>query len=86
MTSASFPPARRRLRLGLVGGGRGYIGRVHADGAKLSDRWEVVAGALSSHPAVAESAGAQITFAVRRPAAPGWCRDRSAGADFSSRT
>jgi predicted dehydrogenase len=60
MTSASFfPPARRRLRLGVVGGGRGYIGRVHADGAKLSDRWEVVAGALSSDPIVAESAGAE---------------------------
>jgi predicted dehydrogenase len=57
MTSASFPRARRRLRLGVVGGGRGYIGRVHADGAKLSDRWEVVAGALSSDPTVAESAG-----------------------------
>jgi predicted dehydrogenase len=59
MTSLSFPPAQRRLRLGMVGGGRGYIGRVHADGAKLSDRWEVVAGALSSDPVVAKAAGAE---------------------------
>lgn len=40
----------RRLRLGLVGGGRGLIGRVHANGARLSDRWDLVAGALSSNP------------------------------------
>jgi predicted dehydrogenase len=55
--ATSFPPPSRRLRLGMVGGGRGYIGRVHADGAKLSDRWEVVAGALSSDPNLAEAAG-----------------------------
>ena len=50
MSGASFPPAQRRLRLGMVGGGIGLIGAVHANGARLSDRWEVVAGALSSDP------------------------------------
>lgn len=46
------------MRLGIVGGGPGsFIGPVHANGARLSGRWEVVAGALSSRPAVAREAG-----------------------------
>lgn len=54
----AFPPAGRRLRLGVVGGGRGsFIGKVHARGARLSNRWEVVAGALSSRPDVALQSG-----------------------------
>ncbi|MGO4388970.1 Gfo/Idh/MocA family protein [Microvirga sp. 2YAF29] len=41
----------RRLRLGMVGGGRGaFIGAVHRIAARLDDRWELVAGALSSDP------------------------------------
>ena len=54
----SFPPAQRRLRLGVVGGGEGaFIGEVHAGGARLSNRWEIVAGALSSDPARAAASG-----------------------------
>ena len=38
----------RRLRLGIVGGGRGaFIVEIHAMGAQLSNCWEIVAGALS---------------------------------------
>ena len=41
----------RKLRMGLVGGGRGsFIGRVHAIAAQLDGRAELVAGALSSDP------------------------------------
>jgi predicted dehydrogenase len=41
----------RRLRLGMVGGGRGaFIGAVHRIAARLDDRYELVAGALSSDP------------------------------------
>ncbi len=41
----------RRLRLGMVGGGPGaFIGAVHRAAARLDDRWELVAGALSSTP------------------------------------
>jgi len=55
-----FPPAGRRLRLGFVGGGRGaFIGQVHAMGARLSNRWEICAGALSSDPEVARASGAE---------------------------
>lgn len=53
-----FPAARRRLRLGIVGGGAGsFIGLVHANGARLSNRWDIVAGALSSRPEVARESG-----------------------------
>lgn len=56
--AGAFPAARRRLRLGVVGGGAGaFIGRVHARGARLSDRWDIVAGALSSRPEVAAASG-----------------------------
>jgi predicted dehydrogenase len=52
----------RKLRLGMVGGGQGaFIGAVHRIAARLDDRFEVVAGALSSDPqraqASAEEAG-----------------------------
>jgi predicted dehydrogenase len=40
---------RRKLRMGLVGGGQGaFIGRVHATAAILDNRATLVAGALSS--------------------------------------
>jgi predicted dehydrogenase len=43
--------AGRRLRLGMVGGGQGaFIGGVHRMAARLDDRYELVAGALSSDP------------------------------------
>lgn len=45
------PPLGRRLRLGFVGGGRGgLVGDWHFAGARLSNHWDVVAGALSSRP------------------------------------
>lgn len=41
----------RRLRLGMVGGGPGaFIGAVHRIAARMDDRFELVAGALSSDP------------------------------------
>jgi len=41
----------RRLRLGMVGGGPGaFIGAVHRIAARLDDRYELVAAALSSDP------------------------------------
>ena len=52
-----FPLLSRRLRVGIVGGGR--IAVTQAMAARLSDRWEVVAGALSSDPLLAKSRGRQ---------------------------
>jgi predicted dehydrogenase len=41
----------RRIRLGMVGGGQGaFIGAVHRAAARLDDRYELVAAALSSDP------------------------------------
>ena len=55
---ARFPLPSRRLRLGMVGGGQGaFIGEIHAMGARLSNCWEVVAGALSSDPERAKASG-----------------------------
>jgi len=40
-----------RVRLGMVGGGEGaFIGAVHRIAARLDDRYELVAGALSASP------------------------------------
>jgi predicted dehydrogenase len=51
LPEAQLPQLSRRLRLGMVGGGQGaFIGEIHAMGARLSNRWEIVAGALSSDP------------------------------------
>lgn len=43
-----FPRLSRRLRLGIVGGGR--VSELQATAARLTGRWEIVAGALSSDP------------------------------------
>jgi predicted dehydrogenase len=51
----------RRLRLGMVGGGRGaFIGAVHRIAARLDDRWDFVAGALSSDPERARLSGEDL--------------------------
>jgi len=51
--------SNRRLRLGMVGGGPGaFIGAVHRIAARLDDRYELVAAALSSDPERSRS-GAQ---------------------------
>lgn len=51
----------RRLRLGMVGGGRGaFIGGVHRMAARLDDRYAFVAGALSSDPERARASGADL--------------------------
>jgi predicted dehydrogenase len=51
----------RRLRLGMVGGGDGaFIGAVHRIAARIDDRFELVAGALSSDPARAAASAERI--------------------------
>ncbi len=54
------PDRRRRIRLGMVGGGEGaFIGAVHRIAARLDDRYELVAGALASTPEKAARSGAR---------------------------
>ena len=57
----------RRLRLGRVGGGQGaFIGAVHRIAARLDDRYELVAGALSSDPGRARGSAAELHIAPDR--------------------
>src|ERR1700744_4320737 len=52
---------RRRLRLGMVGGGPGaFIGGVHRTAARLDDRFELVAAALSSDPEKSGTAAKEL--------------------------
>jgi predicted dehydrogenase len=51
VSSTESSKSARRLRLGMVGGGQGaFIGAVHRAAARLDDRYELVAAALSSDP------------------------------------
>lgn len=65
--STTPPAVRRRIRLGMVGGGQGaFIGGVHRIAARLDDRYELVAGALSSDPARASASAAELHIAQER--------------------
>lgn len=56
-----------RIRLGMVGGGQGaFIGGVHRIAARLDDRYELVAGALSSRPDVAKASVVELHIAPDR--------------------
>lgn len=60
-------PLNRKLRMALVGGGRGsFIGRVHATAAVLDNRASLVAGALSSDPQVAKDSASDYDIAPDR--------------------
>ncbi len=61
------PLLGRRLRLGFIGGGKGgLVGRWHLAGARLSNHWEIVAGALSSDPDNAHASAAEWMIAPDR--------------------
>lgn len=50
-----------RIRLGMVGGGNdAFIGGVHRIAARIDDRYELVAGALSSTPEKSQASGKAI--------------------------
>ncbi|MDA1370814.1 MAG: Gfo/Idh/MocA family oxidoreductase [Proteobacteria bacterium] len=56
-----------KIRLGMVGGGRGaFIGNVHRIAARLDNRYELVAGALSSDPNRAAESAAELGIAPKR--------------------
>lgn len=51
----------RRIRLGMVGGGNdAFIGGVHRIAARIDDKFELVAGALSSTPEKSQESGAAL--------------------------
>jgi predicted dehydrogenase len=56
-----------RIRLGMVGGGIGaFIGYVHRIASRIDGDYELVAGALSSDPAVAHESGRSLGLAEDR--------------------
>jgi predicted dehydrogenase len=58
---------QRKLRLGMVGGGRGaFIGAVHRMASRLDGRFELVAGALSSDQRRARASGRDLGIAHDR--------------------
>ncbi|HUP17900.1 MAG TPA: Gfo/Idh/MocA family oxidoreductase [Acidimicrobiia bacterium] len=57
----------RRLRLAVIGGGPGsFIGAMHRTAARLDDRFEIVAGALTSDPGRSRAAGVAIGLSEDR--------------------
>ena len=53
-----------RIRLGMVGGGRGaFIGAVHRIAARLDDQYELVAGAFSADPEKSAASAADLGVA-----------------------
>ena len=57
----------RRLRLAVIGGGPGsFIGAMHRQAARLDDRYELVAGVLSSNSERAKKAGMEIGLVAER--------------------
>ena len=62
----------RRLRLAVIGGGPGsFIGAMHRQAARLDDRYELVAAALSSNPQRSIQAGQEIGLPADRCYASG---------------
>src|ERR1700735_2165421 len=69
MAIDATPPSTpsRRLRLGMVGGGPGgFIGAVHRIAARMDDRFELVAAALSSDPEKGRKAARDLHIAPDR--------------------
>ena len=57
----------RRLRLAVIGGGPGsFIGAMHRQAARLDDRYDLVAGVLSSNHEKAKTTGLEIGLASGR--------------------
>ena len=57
----------RRLRLAVIGGGPGsFIGAMHRTAARLDDRFEIVAGVLTSDPDRSRAAGVAIGLSEDR--------------------
>ncbi|NOZ32245.1 MAG: Gfo/Idh/MocA family oxidoreductase [Alphaproteobacteria bacterium] len=57
----------KRIRLGMVGGGKNaFIGAVHRIASRIDDQYDLVAGALSSTPETALASGRELGLAADR--------------------
>jgi len=67
MMATEAGTGNRRLRLGMVGGGPGaFIGAVHRIAARMDDRFDFVAAALSSDPAKSRAGARELHIAPER--------------------
>ena len=86
MTRRAASIDTRRLRAGIVGGGRGaFIGPVHRIAAELDGEALVVAGALSADPAIAQASAADWHLERSYPSYDAMARAEAAvenGIDF----
>ena len=58
---------KKKLRLGMIGGGQGaFIGAVHRLSARMDDKYEFVAGCLSSTPKKAELSAKELGLDLKR--------------------
>ena len=58
---------KKKLRLGMIGGGHGaFIGAVHRLSARMDDKYEFVAGCLSSTPEKAELSAKELGLDLTR--------------------
>jgi len=59
--STAIPASRRKIRMGMVGGGRGaFIGAIHRIAANIDGQIELVCGAFSSDPQRSRDSGADF--------------------------
>ena len=57
----------RKLRMGMVGGGRGaFIGAVHRIAAMMDNKVELVCGAFSSDPKRSKASGKDLFLPANR--------------------
>src|SRR6266404_5644714 len=67
ISGTSAGEGKRRIRLGMVGGGPGaFIGAVHRIAARMDDHYELVAAALSSDPGRSRAAAQDLHIAPDR--------------------
>ncbi|MBD1554975.1 Gfo/Idh/MocA family protein [Pseudomonas typographi] len=60
-------PAQRKLKVAMVGGGEGaYFASYHRAAMRISNRYEIVAGAFSSDPVKAREAGLALLLSDER--------------------
>jgi predicted dehydrogenase len=61
------PASKRKIRMGMVGGGRGaFIGGIHRIAAAMDGRIELVCGAFSSDPQRSRDSGADLYLPASR--------------------
>lgn len=66
-THSDFPYMSRKIRYGMVGGGRGaFIGAVHRIAAAIDQQIELVCGAFSSDPQKSKDSGADLFLPASR--------------------